>query len=598
MTHAGEFDYFQLLKEATRAAADAPGHKSIRLAILGDCATQHLVALLRVLYSREALNMQAYEGAFDAIEAEARNPLSALYKHEPNVIVILNSVQTLRDKFYHRTDSATSFQERMFQGLAGVWDSIRAHSQALLIQSTFVAPYERFFGNYDPQVPGSLSSVVSSLNAAIVSEARTRSNLLLVDLEALGSWVGRRSWFDERMWAIGKLPCSLEHLPLVAQNIVDVTLATRGKAVKCIALDLDNTLWGGVVGDDGPHGIQIAAHGDGETYHRFQSFLKELKNRGILLAVCSKNEHANAIKPFEENPEMVLKLDDITVFVANWENKPENLRKIREALNIGLDSIVFLDDNPFERAAVRTLLPEVLVPELPEDPADFVKTLVELNLFESSSFSAEDGLRSTLYRQEAQRHLAETTAASFEDYLESLDMTINVSRFNPQQLNRITQLLLRSNQFNLTTQRHNQAQCEAMMHDLEGCLPLTASLRDRFGDHGLISIVVGKVDRSVGRLVISDWLMSCRVLTRGVEEYLMNHLVEHARRLNLSAITACYIPTLKNAMVKDFYARFDFHKVAEDADGQSEWMLRVDEYQPRPVFIRRDTTNAEATPKG
>ena len=272
------------------------------------------------------------------------------------------------------------------------------------------------------------------------------------------------------MWALAKLPAALEHLPLIAQSIVDVTLATKGRAVKCIALDLDNTLWGGVVGDDGPHGIQIAAHGDGEAFHRFQSFLKELKNRGILLAVCSKNEHENAVRPFEVNSEMVLKLEDITVFVANWDNKADNLRRIRDTLNIGLDSILFLDDNPFERAAVRAMSPEVIVPELPEDPADYVKALVELNLFETTAFSAEDAVRSTLYRQEAQRRLAETTATSFEDYLQSLDMTIEVSRFAPEQLNRITQLLQRSNQFNLTTQRHNQAQCEAMMMDTEALL--------------------------------------------------------------------------------------------------------------------------------
>ncbi|MDP9145268.1 MAG: hypothetical protein M3N43_11325, partial [Actinomycetota bacterium] len=255
-------------------------------------------------------------------------------------------------------------------------------------------------------------------------------------------------------------------------------------------------------------------------------------------------------------------------------------------LNIGLDSILFLDDNPFERAAVRAMSPEVIVPELPEDPADYVKALVELNLFETTAFSAEDAVRSTLYRQEAQRRLAETTATSFEDYLQSLDMTIEVSRFAPEQLNRITQLLQRSNQFNLTTQRHNQAQCEAMMQDVEGCWPLTATLRDRFGDHGLISVVVARPDRGAGVVVISDWLMSCRVLTRGVEEYLMNDVVERARGLGLGTVTASYVPTAKNAMVKDFYARFDFQKTAEHADGRAEWTLQVDDYKPRPVFIR------------
>lgn len=584
MSESRNLDYFHLLKEAKRVTAS--GHKPVRLAVLGDCATQHLVPLLRALFSRHGLAADIYEAPFDAADVEARNPHSGLYQHQPEIVVVLSTVQALRDKFYQRAGSATAFRDETLDRLTSVWDSLRAHSQALLIQSTFVAPFERIFGHYDRQVPASLSSIVSDVNAAIVTEARTRGNLLLLDLEHLASWAGRRSWFDERMWALAKLPAALEHLPLVAQSIIDVTLAARGRAVKCIALDLDNTLWGGVVGDDGPHGIQIAAHGDGEAFHRFQSFLKELKNRGILLAVCSKNEHENAVRPFEVNAEMVLKLEDITVFVANWENKADNLRRIRDALNIGLDSILFLDDNPFERAAVRAMSPEVMVPELPEDPADYVKALVELNLFETTAFSAEDAARSTLYRQEAQRRMAETTAASFEDYLLSLDMTIEVSRFAPEQINRITQLLQRSNQFNLTTQRHNQAQCEAMMQDVEGCWPLTATLRDRFGDHGLISVVVARPDRGAGVVVISDWLMSCRVLTRGVEEYLMNEVVERARELGMSTVTASYVPTAKNGMVKDFYARFDFQKVVEHPDGRIEWMLQVDQYEPRQVFIR------------
>jgi len=586
MSARRDLDYFKLLKESREEPASGrPGSKKIRLAVLGDCATQHLSVLLRVLFSRHGLDADIYEGAFDAAEGEARNPQSGLYKHDPEIVIVLSAVQALRDKFYQRGGAAADFREETVSRLAGVWDALRAHTQATVLQTTLVAPFERLFGQYDRQVPGSLSTIVSDVNTAIVSEARSR-NLLLVDLEEVASWVGRRSWFDERLWAIAKLPTAMEHLPLVAQGIVDVTLATKGRAVKCVVLDLDNTLWGGVVGDDGPHGIKIAAHGDGEAFYRFQCFLKELKNRGILLAVCSKNEHENAVRPFEVNSEMVLKLEDITVFVANWENKPQNIGTIRDALNIGLDSMLFLDDNPFERAAVRTLLPDVMVPELPEDPADYVKALVELNLFETTAFSAEDAQRSTLYRQEAQRHLAETTAASFEDYLQSLEMTIEVTRFAPEQLSRITQLLQRSNQFNLTTQRHNQAQCEAMMNDLEGCLPLTASLRDRFGDHGLISVVVVRPDRPADTAVISDWLMSCRVLTRGVEEYLMNHVVEQARRWGLSTVTASYIPTAKNAMVKDFYARFDFRKAAEQGDGRIDWILPVAEYTPRGVFIR------------
>jgi len=587
-------DYFQLLKESGRNLA-LFGNKSIRVALLADSATQHFVPLLSALFNREGIRAEFYEGSFDAIELEARNPQSALYAFQADVVVILNSVQMLRDKYYRDSASQGAFQEDMLLRLVAVWDSLQANSRATIIQSNYVAPLERFFGNYEYQIPGSLASIARHLNTAILEKMRARTGISLNDIEAVASWVGRKAWFDERLWCIGKSFCAIEYLPLVANNIVKIALANAGQVVKCVVVDLDNTLWGGVVGDDGPHGIQVGAHGDGEAYYRLQSFLRELKKRGVLLAVCSKNDHANAISPFHNNPEMVLKMEDFTVFVANWENKVENLRKIGDELNIGLDSIVFLDDNPFERNAVRMMLPDVIVPELPEDAADYVKALVELNLFETASFSREDTLRAELYEREAHRQVAKSAASNFDEYLQSLKTTIDVSRFVPEQLSRIAQLLQRSNQFNLTTKRHNQAHCEAMMIDTEGCLPLFAKLKDRFGDHGLISIVIARPNHATRSLIISDWVMSCRVLARGVEEYLMNYLVEKARQMELTTITASYISTAKNAMVKDFYSRFDFAKIANHRDGASDWRLRLEEYRQKTVFIRPEAQLIDAT---
>ena len=247
----------------------------------------------------------------------------------------------------------------------------------------------------------SLYTKTLALNARIAERAALRSDVLLCDMDAVAAHVGRKHWFDERLWDMSKTFCTLEHLPLAAQALVDLMLAGLGRVVKCVILDLDNTLWGGVVGDVGPLGIEIGAHGDGEAYHRFQHYLRSLKKRGILLAVCSKNDAANALAAFEQNPHMVLKREDITVFVANWDNKADNIRGIRDTLDIGYDSMVFLDDNAFERNLVRQFLPEVIVPELPDDPADYVRAVSELNLFETTAFSAEDAARSDLYRQEA-----------------------------------------------------------------------------------------------------------------------------------------------------------------------------------------------------
>jgi FkbH-like protein len=575
-------DYSELSRAGRKA--DVQGLPVLRLAVLSDSATQLLTPLLRELFRREGFAAEIYEAPFAAIELEVFNPSSDLYSLQPDIVVLLNSTQALRAAFF-RPDAGSDFVREVQERMAGVWDAIGRNTAALVIQSNYAMPYERLFGNYDLKHAGSWYDAVGEINRQIAFGARERNNVLVNDVNALASWFGSRTWFDERFWDLAKSFCAAEHLPAVAQNITRISLAARGRIVKCIVMDLDNTLWGGVVGDDGVGGIQLSAHGDGEAFHRFQSFLLGLKKRGILLCVCSKNEHAAAIGPFEEHPDMVLRKEDITIFVANWENKAENIKRIRESLEIGYDSMVFLDDNPFERNSVRGILPEVLVPELPEDPADYVKVLSELNLFETTSVSKEDGARADLYRAEFDRRSAASTFSNFEEYLISLDMRIDVARFEQSRLNRIAQLLQRSNQFNLTTHRYNERECEVMMQD-PTCIPLYASLRDRFGDHGLISVIVARPDPAENRLEITDWLMSCRVLARGVEGYLMNYVVREAARLNLEFVSGTYIPTAKNAMVKEFFAKFGFTKVRETADGTTRWQLRLTDHSHRKTYIQ------------
>jgi FkbH-like protein len=590
---AYDLDYFELVQEAKHLPPDA-GLPRLRMALMGDAATQQFVPLLRVLFRHHGIAVETYECPFDAAELEALNPQSGLYASKPDVVVLINAIQALRMRFYTRQLSEAHWMESERKRIIRVWNALRENSSALVIQSNFALPIERFFGNFDHKIPVSFYTLVQKLNGFIAEIAADYRNVLVNDVESIAAWVGRRSWFDERLWNLAKTFCALEHLPLVARNIVDITMATKGRGVKCVVLDLDNTLWGGVVGDDGPHGIQICAHGDGEAFYQFQCYLRELKRRGILLAVCSKNEHANAVRPFHENPEMVLKFDDMTVFVANWNDKASNIRAIREALNIGLDSMVFIDDNPFERNLVRDLIPEVIVPELPEDPSEYVKALSELNLFETTSFSAEDVQRSDLYKQEAQRQLLEHSASSFDEFLQSLDMRIEVSRFKPEQLPRIAQLMQRSNQFNLTTRRLSEAQCEQLMQDEENWIPLYAKLRDRFGDHGLISIVIASPNAAESTLDITDWLMSCRVLTRGVEEFLMTYLASEARKRGLERMRGAYVPTAKNGMVKEFYGRFGFVKVSEEGNGSSRWVLELAKYSPARVFIREEEVQESA----
>jgi FkbH-like protein len=385
------------------------------------------------------------------------------------------------------------------------------------------------------------------------------------------------------MWTIAKAPCALEHLPHLVQALVDLIAAQRGAAVKCLVLDLDNTLWGGIIGDDGLEGIRLGHLGDGEAFSAFQAFLKQLQQRGILLAVCSKNERETALLPFQRHPEMVLREDDIAVFVANWENKADNIRAIAARLNIGLDSIVFIDDNPFERNLVRDLVPEVIVPEMPVDPADYVRALCARNLFETASYSALDSTRTQLYRQRAASDAIRATFSSVEDYLRSLEMVVTVGRFDAFHLPRIIQLLQRSNQYNLTTRRYGQAQCEAFMCD-DARVAFFLTLKDKLTDHGLIAVVI--LEEASSAMHIDTFLMSCRVLQRGVEDFAMNTIAAQARDRGKRFITGEYIPTAKNAMVREFYPRFGYDRTSRDDQGTERFSLCVEDYRAREVYMR------------
>lgn len=576
-----DLDYSRLVS-ASKKIVSSPEKPALKLALLSDAATQQFVPVLRCLLDSAGFSAEIYEGPFDAIEVEVYNAASGLYAFDPDAVLVLNATQALRAAFTRRRGSTAEFLADSLSRVMRVWDAIQANCRAVVMQSTFALPAERFFGNFDLKVPDSFSSITHELNAGIVNAARARNGVLLHDVEYVASWVGRNRFFDDRFWDMWKSFCSLEVLPAVAQNMVDVLMAIRGRSVKCVVLDLDNTLWGGVIGDDGLNGILLNAHGDGEAWHRLQLFLRELLRRGILLAVCSKNDERNALSPFESHPEMVLRREDITVFVANWKDKAENIRTIREVLNIGFDSMVFLDDNPFERNLVRSLIPGIIVPELPEDPSDYVRFLSELNLFETAAFTAEDVKRAEMYKAEEGRRAEAQSYSSVEEFLQSLDMRIVVARFDSYHLSRIAQLIQRSNQFNLTTQRHSQAECERLMQD-SSVVPLYVKLSDRLGDHGLISVVI--LQPKSDELEITDWLMSCRALERGVEQHVMNEVFSVAREKGLAKITGTYIPTAKNGMVKDFYSRFGFSQVSEE-NGATHWSRTADPYQPYSVFIR------------
>jgi FkbH-like protein len=435
-------------------------------------------------------------------------------------------------------------------------------------------------------VPGEPSNFLGSLNSELARRLPTYVHIN--DVEALAAQHGVLNWFDARFWHHAKQPVSFQCLVPLVQNIAQIIGALFGRSAKCVVVDLDNTLWGGVVGDDGPDGLLIGeGTGIGEAYTEFQRYLLRLKERGVLLAVCSKNEPENARVPFQIRPEMVLKEEDFSAFIANWQPKSMNLLAIAEQLNIGTDALVFVDDNPAEREEIRQALPEVRVVELSSDPADYPRQLDQTGWLEILSISSEDRQRSRLYQQDRERQELRESTGDYASYLKSLDQRAVIASFDERHLERITQLTNKTNQFNLTTRRMSSSEIEAVMRSND-YLTAYVRLSDRFGDNGLVSLLVG--NRRDTELLIDLWLMSCRVFGRGVEQLLCNYIVDQARGGGIRTLRGRYIPTERNGLVREHYPSMGF-TAADGGDGEGEhWELDIAAYQPfdTPIVVVDD----------
>ena len=526
------------------------------VAILGDCATQHIAIALGGWGYDAGLRYCILDTDYNQIDAQTMDPTSELYQFAPEYCVIANCTDKLYEAYCDfPQDRRCDFAQQMCQRMVAVWERIHAQRSTRLLQFNFPAWDDRVFGDFAAKTTDSFLYQLRKLNFLLAESCAQHKNVFLVDIDGLQSRLGEAQVRDAKMYCIAKMPFRTDFLPYIARQITDTILCARGSFKKCVVLDLDNTLWGGVIGDDGLDGIQIGELGLGHAFSAFQLWLKELKNRGILLCVCSKNNEDTAKEPFEKHPEMVLKLEDISVFVANWEDKAGNIRHIQQTLNIGMDSFVFLDDNPFEREAVRSLIPGITVPELPENPEEYVDFLRSLNLFETVSFSQEDRVRTQQYQAEAQRVSLQSQCADYDAYLQSLEMVAEAKAFDSFHFPRIAQLTQRSNQFNLRTVRYTEQEIAAIAAD-DRFVTLYFTLRDKFGDHGLISAVI--MEKQADRLFVNTWLMSCRVLKRGMEEFIVNKMLSEAARLGFATVEGEYLKTPKNAMVANIYEKLGF----------------------------------------
>ncbi len=451
-----------------------------------------------------------------------------------------------------------------------------------MIQNNFEHPPAAVLGNLDSVSLGGRTRFVNALNLELAREAGTTRKLLIQDVNALSARLGLRSWFDWDRWYAYKLLTTADASLVIARSLTAMIRAVYGKARKCLVLDLDNTLWGGVIGDDGPERIKIGRETpQAEAYTAFQEYCLALRERGVILAVCSKNDEAVAKKGFA-HPDSVLKLEHFAAFRANWSPKHENIESIAAELNLGVDSFVFVDDNPAERAIVLAQLPGVAVPDVGSDVASFIGVLDAAQYFEPVTISAEDLERSVQYAANSQRAAVQAKFADYGEYLDSLGMSAEIGPFKPEYLDRIAQLTNKTNQFNLTTRRYTQAEIEALAADPTR-IALYGKLSDVFGDNGLISVVVGR--REQDALHVELWLMSCRVLKRDMEIAMLDALVLRARAAGVAVVHGHYLKTPKNGMVADHYEKLGFQPADTTPDG-STWRLSIVDYQPRNSHIK------------
>lgn len=581
-------DYSSLRSLHKYLKNENPKPESLRVAILGGPTILQFVELLEIFLASAGISAEIYQGDYGLFRQELMASNSSLDEFKPQIIFIATSSRDIvRRPFIANDESEVlSLLDAEVADWQRLWSLANKRWGATVIQNTFDCPPGDVLGHYSTRHPASFSNWVRRLNEEFAKSAP--NFVVLHDLNQLVVERGAKEWFDPRFYLEAKMPCGPECLVSYAHSVMALLRGIVGKSKKVLVLDLDNTLWGGTIGDLGPGGIQLGqGSAEGEAFILFQQYAKSLQDRGILLAVCSKNDDLKAREPFEMRSDMILKLSDISCFVANWNDKAQNLRDIASNLSLGVDSLVFVDDNPAERALVRRLLPEVAVPEIPEDPSGYIEALAKHRYFETSSFTKEDAQRAKYYAQNAKREMLSSKAEDLDQFLASLEMKAVFDPVSSLNIERATQLINKSNQFNLTTTRYTQAEVFDLCKDPDW-ITLTISLKDSLGDNGLIAVLL--LRKEGVRLHIESWLMSCRVLLRGVEHLTVNQIVKCAVSLGCQIIVGKYIPTSKNNMVCDLYPKLGFEQ-AEEVEGATIWHLAVQAFSPFHTHIKLENKN-------
>jgi FkbH-like protein len=557
-------------------------HKKI--AILGGSTTRDIKLMLELFLLNYGIVPEFYESEFNQYYQDAMFPNPALEAFAPDVIFIHTSLRNIAE-FPHVADSADTVNallEKEYKSYVKMWEHLADTYHCVIIQNNFEYPYYRLFGNKDASDIHGKVNYVTRLNCRFYEYAQSTPNFYIHDLNYLSARYGLEAWSDPFYWHSYKYALCVPAIPDFAFSVAKIIKSLYGKNKKAFALDLDNTLWGGIVGDDGVENLVLGHETSaGQVYCAFQEYLKEYKELGVLLNIDSKNDYENAIAGLN-HPAAVLKPDDFIQIKANWEPKDRNLTQMAKDLNLMPDSFVFVDDNPAEREIVRAQVPGAAVPEL-DRPETYARTIDMSGFFEVTNLSEDDKKRTAMYQENAKRAKEEAAFENYEDYLKALNMKAEIKAFAPVYMARIAQLTNKSNQFNLTTRRYTQPEIEELAANPD-YLTFYGRLEDKFGDNGVISVVIGHKIENV--LHIDLWIMSCRVLKRDMEYAMMDIVVRECQKQGITEIHGYYYPTAKNAMVKEFYALQGFEKTGEDEQGNTEWRLDLaDGYTERNHVI-------------
>ena len=566
-----------LIKEARRDDKSLQPLSPFRLGLIGNATTDFIVPAIVATGARFGLNIECVEADYGQWVQAALDPASEINRLRCDaVLVALDHHGLPLDAVPGDAAGAQAIVDAALDQLDNIRAGLRQVHPTTVICQTMARPADPLMGSYDAVLPGTLRTQIDAFNSGLARRLAGTTDRLL-DVSGIAETVGLAVWHDPALWNLAKQPFANALIPLYADHLCRLIAAMRGKSRKVLVLDLDNTVWGGIIGDDGMDGIKIA-QGDatGEAHLELQRLALALRDRGVLIAVSSKNDDEVARRVFREHPEMLLREEHIAVFQANWNDKATNITAIAEALSLGLDSFVFVDDNPAERGLVRRFLPQVAVPDLPQDPALYARTVAAAGYFEAVGFSDEDRQRAAFYSDNARRVALQSAVGSIDDYLRSLDMTIVFAPFDDAGRARITQLINKSNQYNLTTRRYTEEEV-ADVAAAPDAFTLQVRLTDTFGDNGMISVLICRTQGT--DWVIDTWLMSCRVLGRRVEEAVLDEVIEQARGHDVKRLLGMFRPSDRNSMVRDHYQKLGFTEEGLGADGETLWSLSLD--QPR-----------------